>query len=80
MPGADAGDIRSLVEDGRTGFVVSRGDDARLAERLATLITDYDLCRRMGKAGRVKAEREFGLERLVSDTLAAYQVAGWQDG
>jgi len=75
----DAGDIPSLVEDGKTGFVVRRGDDVKFAERLATLITDRDLCRLMGDAGRAKAEREFGIDRLVEQTLAAYRAAGWSD-
>ena len=76
----DVGDIPFLVEDGTTGFVVPCGNDEALVDQTARLITNTDLCRRMGKAGRVKAEREFGLARLVSDTLAAYQAAGWQDG
>jgi L-malate glycosyltransferase len=75
----DVGDVALLVEDGKTGFVVRRGDDAMLVERMANLIVDRDMCRRMGEAGRAKAEREFGLDRLVSDTLAAYRVAGWKD-
>jgi hypothetical protein len=33
----------------------------------------------MGEAGRVKAEREFGLHRLVEETLDAYRQAGWKD-
>jgi hypothetical protein len=45
---------------------------------MATLLTDRDLCRRMGEASRAKAEREFGLDRLVSETLAAYRTAGWE--
>src|SRR5262249_2799001 len=73
----DAGDVPSLVEDGTTGFVIPRGDDATLVERMATLIMDRDLCRRIREAGHVKAEQEFGLDRLVSDTLAAYQAIGW---
>jgi glycosyltransferase involved in cell wall biosynthesis len=75
----DAGDVPSLVEDGKTGFVVPRGDDAMLLERMAKLITDRKLCQRMGEAGRAKAEREFGLDRLVAETLAAYDAAGWRD-
>ena len=63
----------------KTGFVVPRGDDAALVERMATLIADRELCHRMGEAGRLKAEREFGLDRLVSETLAAYRAAGWKD-
>jgi glycosyltransferase involved in cell wall biosynthesis len=75
----DVGDVPSLVEEGKTGFVVRRGDDTMLVERMATLIDNRDLCRRMGGAGRAKAEREFGLGRLVSETLAAYMAVGWRD-
>lgn len=75
----DVGDMSSLVEDGTTGFVVAPGDEAQLAQCMATLIADHDLCRRMGEAGRLRAEHEFGLERLVSDTFATYQAVGWQD-
>jgi glycosyltransferase involved in cell wall biosynthesis len=75
----DAGDVPALVDDGQTGFVVPRGDDAALVARMVTLVTDRDLCRRMGRAGRAKAERHFGLDRLVSETLGAYRAMGWQD-
>ena len=75
----DAGDIRSLVEDGVTGFVVASGDHAQFAERLIHLSTCRDVTRRMGEAGRAKVEREFTLERLVRDTFAAYRNAGWTD-
>ena len=33
----------------------------------------------VGTAAREKAEREFGLERLVKETLEAYRKAGWKD-
>ena len=75
----NAGDVPALVEDAKTGFVVPRGDEAALLERMVTLMTDHDLCRRMGEAGRAKAERQFGLDRLVSETLAAYRLMGWKD-
>jgi glycosyltransferase involved in cell wall biosynthesis len=74
----DVGDVPSIVENGKTGFVVRHGDDMMLAERMATLLTDRDLCWRMGEASRAKAEREFGLDRLVSETLSAYRTAGWE--
>jgi glycosyltransferase involved in cell wall biosynthesis len=75
----DAGDVPRLVEDGKTGFVVRRGDHTTLVERMVKLITDPDLCRSMGETARTKAEREFGLHHLVSETLAAYRAAGWKD-
>jgi glycosyltransferase involved in cell wall biosynthesis len=73
----DAGDIPRLIENGTTGFVVRRGDDTKLVDCIAKLLSDPDLCCRMGQAAREKAEREFGLDQLVSNTLAAYQAAGW---
>jgi glycosyltransferase involved in cell wall biosynthesis len=75
----DAGDIPYLVDDGKTGFVVLRGDEKRFADRVFQLISDVDLCRRMGLAARAKAEREFNLERLFSETLAVYRAAGWTE-
>jgi glycosyltransferase involved in cell wall biosynthesis len=74
----DVGDTRFLIEDGKTGFVVQNGDNGALAERIANLMNDRELCVRMGKAGRAKAEKEFGLERLVAETLGAYRAVGWR--
>lgn len=73
----DVGDVPDLVEDGKTGYVVPAGDQEALIRRIAELVRGRSLCRRMGAAGRAKAEREFGLERMVGETLAAYRAAGW---
>lgn len=74
---SDAGEASFLVEDGKTGFVVRRGDSEALVERLATLIADPSLCRQMGEAGWAKALKEFSLDRLVNETFLAYESAGW---
>jgi glycosyltransferase involved in cell wall biosynthesis len=74
----DAGDAPFLVEDGKTGFVVRRGDAKALVESLAALIRDPALRQQMGDAGRAKAAREFSLDRLVSETLSAYEAVGWR--
>ena len=73
------GDIPELIDNGTTGFLVPRGDTQALTQRLAQLWTNADEFRRMGQAGREKAEREFGIERLVEETLTVYRFAGWQD-
>jgi glycosyltransferase involved in cell wall biosynthesis len=72
-----AGDIPFLVEDGQSGFVVRQGDETTFATRVVQLLSDRDLCHRMGMAARARVEREFGLGRLVSETLGAYKSAGW---
>jgi glycosyltransferase involved in cell wall biosynthesis len=75
----DAGDIPLLVEDGKTGFVIREGDEETFEKRVVLLLSDDDLCHRMGLAARVKAERELGLDHLVTCTLDAYRTAGWKD-
>lgn len=74
----DVGDIPFLVDDGKSGFVVRREDEAAFAERVVRLLSDDDLCLRMGLAARAKAEQEFGLDRVVRETFAAYKAAGWK--
>lgn len=74
-----AGDIPYLVEDGRTGFVVPQGDETLFVERVTQLLSDNELCCHMGAAARAKAQRDFTLERLVSDTLTVYRSAGWRE-
>jgi glycosyltransferase involved in cell wall biosynthesis len=73
------GDIPSIVEDGRTGFLVHCANSVELVDRLATLIRNRALCLELGNAGRAKAQREFSLERLVRETFNAYRAAGWHD-
>lgn len=75
----NVGDIPFLVEEGKTGFVVEKEDCVSLSSRMGMLIKDIELCRRMGEAGRSKAEKEFGLDRLLRETLAVYRAAGWHD-
>jgi glycosyltransferase involved in cell wall biosynthesis len=75
----DAGDARFLVNDGETGFVVPKNDSAALVRRMHRLMTDSNLCVRMGTAARLKAEKEFDLRRFARKTLDAYRAAGWRD-
>jgi L-malate glycosyltransferase len=73
----DIGDVPYLVEHGETGYVVPRDDETKLLEEMIKLMTNPELCWRMGERARHKAEREFGLERLVDETFACYRAAGW---
>lgn len=75
----ETGEIPYLVEDGKTGFVVPQDDEKTFVERVSLLLGDEELRVNMGAAAREKAERAFTLERLVSETLAAYRAAGWRD-
>ena len=72
----NAGDVAEIVEPERTGYVVS--DEEALASRLSLLVGDRGLRKRLGDAARERAQRDFELPRLLSETLAAYRAAGWR--
>lgn len=69
------GGVPEVVEDGMTGFLVPPDDAHALAKRLEQLLTDPSLRCRMGQAGREKMQREFSVERMVTQMIAVYEDA-----
>jgi glycosyltransferase involved in cell wall biosynthesis len=67
------GGTPEVIEDGVTGFVVSPGDAAALAERIVRLLKDPPLARSMGERGRQRVEREFTMERMARQYHALYR-------
>ena len=59
------GGVPALVEDGVTGFLIARGDDAALAARILMLARDGDLRETLGAALREKTAREFSLAAMA---------------
>lgn len=70
---SDVGGVRSVVEDGVTGYLVPAEDSAALAERLSELLGDPGRGRRMGEAGRTRVAARFGAQRLVGDMTDLYR-------
>jgi glycosyltransferase involved in cell wall biosynthesis len=56
------GGVPEAVLDGRTGLLVRPGDPAELAAALERLVAEPALRRRLGAAGRARAEECFDLE------------------
>jgi glycosyltransferase involved in cell wall biosynthesis len=69
------GGLADLVDDGRTGFLFEPGNAADLAEKIKRLWESPALCRQMGLAGRVKAEREFGEDAYYGRLMEIYDGA-----
>lgn len=63
------------VIDGETGFIVNPFDTAAFAERLARLLLDSDLRRRMGEAGYARLVEHFTLAEQVRRMTEVYQEA-----
>ncbi|MFF9282629.1 glycogen synthase [Streptomyces griseosporeus] len=69
------GGIPEVVDDGRTGVLVSLDDDfeAGLARALDAVIGDPQAARRMGEAGRERAVEEFGWDAVARRTVRLYE-------
>jgi len=63
---------RQVVADGATGRLTPVGEAGPLAAAIAELVDDAALRRRMGDAGRRKAEAEFDQQRVIDITLETY--------
>ena len=64
---------RQVVSHGASGLLVPLHDPARLAAAIEELVVDPSRRRRMGIAGRRKAEAEFDDRAVVSKTMDAYE-------
>jgi phosphatidyl-myo-inositol dimannoside synthase len=74
----DSGGAPDAVRDGETGYLVDGRDIGTIADRLVTLLTDRDLARRMGRAGRAWVEAEWRWD-TQADRMAAL-LAGADGG
>jgi glycosyltransferase involved in cell wall biosynthesis len=63
---------RAVVTHGSNGLLVPARDVSALADALQALIGNPGLRASFGAAGRARAEREFGVERIVEETLSLY--------
>jgi glycosyltransferase involved in cell wall biosynthesis len=70
----DVPGCREAVMDGENGVLVPPRQPAALAQALERLIRDPALRRRLGAAGRARAEREFSDARVQRETLALYRA------
>jgi len=61
-----------LVENGVTGTLVPPRDPETLAGVLARYVDDEKLRREQGRAGRARAEREFGLDGMIARYSEVY--------
>ena len=62
---ARIGGLPSTVADGAAGLLFTPGDPADLARKLAVLLDDPDLRRRMGLAGRRRFEEDFTWDIVI---------------
>lgn len=65
--------VPEVVVEGETGLLVPPAEVAPLAEAMGRLAADPDLRATLARAGRARVERDFGLDRMVDQTLGIYR-------
>lgn len=69
----DVPGCREVVTTGVNGILVNPKDVQGLSMALDQLITNPDLCKKMGKMARQKAEHEFSIHSVVEKTFNIYK-------
>ena len=67
------GGVPEAVVQGETGLLVPPGDPQALADAVLLLLADRPLAEAMGRAGRDRVAKMFGLDRMIRETEALYQ-------
>ncbi len=64
--------VPELVAHGETGYVTPHGDAAALADAVGNLLSDPELMKRFGSAGRRRVEERFTLEKMTRNYEKLY--------
>lgn len=64
--GPDAWAVPEIIDDGKTGFTVPPEDADALTHRLWRVLSDPELARRMGQAGRTRARSLFTWPHVIA--------------
>jgi glycosyltransferase involved in cell wall biosynthesis len=72
--------VADLVREGETGFLVPVGEPELLAARVALLLEDRGLARRMGDLGREWFREEFTLEQFLGRMEAVFHAVTPESG
>jgi len=68
------GGMPEIVEDGKTGLLVNRGDIQALAQAIVCLVESEQTRRRMGKMGRQRVIEQFTWGKIAAHLLQHYQA------
>ncbi len=68
----DVGGAREAILEGETGYLVPSGDDAMMAERIISLLSEAERTRQMGERGRRIVREKFSCEAQLERTGKLY--------
>lgn len=68
------GGIASIIDDGKTGFLVEKLNPVQLVGKIEVMLKDRELREDMGRAGKKKFEQEFTLSKFEERMLKILQM------
>jgi len=68
MPGC-----RDVIREEKNGILIKPKNAADLAGALELLLNNPSLCQKMGREGRLIAEKDYSLTKVIKETLNVYQ-------
>lgn len=68
----DVNGCAEIVENGKTGFLTEYADVADWSQKVVFLLKNPDLAAEYGKAGRLKAEMNFSINKMMSSIEQVY--------
>lgn len=71
---SNVGGVGEVVQNGKTGFLIEKGDKESLKEKITLLIDQPELRKQMGLSGRETYLENFTFERMVNETFTFYQT------
>ncbi len=77
--GTKAAGTPEIIEDGKTGLLVPPKHPEKMADAVVTILQNERLRTEMGRAGRVRAENMFTIERYVEDMQSEYTMVVGRD-
>ena len=67
------GGIPQMIEQEQTGLLIEPKDPEGLKSALQKLLSDPELCERLGKNARAKVQKEFSIEKSLQELIKIYQ-------
>jgi glycosyltransferase involved in cell wall biosynthesis len=70
---AETGGAKEIIEDDKTGKLVSVGNPVELAEAVGMFLADENMRRVFGENARKAAIERFGVEKMIGETEKVYR-------
>jgi glycosyltransferase involved in cell wall biosynthesis len=69
----DKGALGEIIEDGKSGLLVSGPDAAEISAACLRILRDREFAASLGRAGRARVEQNFSTDKMVLGMIRVYE-------